>query len=422
MPRRERALARRTSRDIRSESRLDVLHALLAAGEASRSDLARVTGLSTATVATVMGDLLSGGIVSEVRTESGGIGRPATTLRLNGDRGRVVGVDVAETYVRATVFDAALAELGAAEVATDEHRGGTDYIIDAVVRALETALERVGAAREDVLGVGVSLPGGMQRSASVSVVVPNEIWHHLDRLRERIGLPVVVDNPLKAIATAELWFGEGRRHSSMITVNLGTGVGAGIVLEGKVLRGAQNTAGEWGHSLLALGGRRCRCGRQGCVEAYVGVAGIQRTLAEIDPGHPLAAEPMQREFIEALPAALEAPTPDRAVAETIERTARYLGASIADLVAIINPEMITLTGWTAWALGDHLVPAVRRWVREESPGDSAADLAIQVSSVRKGSVTAGADTMPVAVGIATIALERFLSDVGLLTTKVPTAL
>ncbi|GAB4006472.1 hypothetical protein GCM10029992_57230 [Glycomyces albus] len=203
-----------------------------------------MTGLSTATVATVMGDLLSGGIVTEVRTESGGIGRPATTLRLNGDRGRVVGVDVAETYVRATVFDVALAELGAAEVAADEHRGGTDYVIDAVVRAIESALERAGVAREDVLGVGVSLPGGMQRSSSVSVVVPNEIWHHLDRLRERVGLPVVVDNPLKAIATAELWFGEGRRHSSMITVNLGTGVGAGIVLEGKVLRGAQNTAGS----------------------------------------------------------------------------------------------------------------------------------------------------------------------------------
>lgn len=413
MPRRERALARRTSRDIRSESRLDVLHALLAAGEASRRDLARVTGLSTATVATVMGDLLTGGFVTEVRTETGGIGRPATTLRLNGDRGRVVGVDVAETYVRATVFDAALAELGAAEVAAVEHRAGTDYVIDAVVRALEAALERAGAAREDVLGVGVSLPGGMQRSASVSVVVPNEIWHHLDRLRERVGLPVVVDNPLKAIATAELWFGEGRRHSSMITVNLGTGVGAGIVLEGQVLRGAQNTAGEWGHSLLALGGRRCRCGRQGCVEAYVGVAGIQRTLAEIVPDHPLAAEPTQREFIEALPAALEAPSPDPAVTETIERTARYLGASIADLVAIVNPEMITLTGWTAWALGDHLVPAVRRWVREESPGDSAADLDIQVSSERKGSAE---------VGVATIALERFLSDVGLLTTKVPTAL
>jgi predicted NBD/HSP70 family sugar kinase len=407
------AVTRRTSRDIRSESRLDVLHALLAAGEASRGDLAGVTGLSPATVATVVSDLLEGGIVTEARRTGGRIGRPTTTLRLNGSRGRVVGVDVAETYVRATVFDAALDELASVEIATDEHHVEPDDVIDAIARALDQALEGAHATRADVLGVGISLPGGMRRWTEVSVHVPVAAWHHVPRLRERIDLPIVVDNPLKAIATAELWFGEGRRHASMITVNLGTGVGAGIVLEGTILRGARNFAGEWGHSLLALDGRRCRCGRRGCVEAYVGAAGIQETLAGIAPDHPLASEPMQREFIGALATALAPPSPDPAVTETLERTARYLGSAIADLVAVVDPEMITLTGWTAWALGDHLVPAVRRRVIEESPGAAAAGLAIEVSTVRGNSV---------ATGIATIALERFLVDAGLVTTRVPTAL
>ncbi|MDN3238388.1 ROK family transcriptional regulator [Glycomyces tritici] len=411
------AVTRRTSRDIRSESRLDVLHALLAAGEASRGDLAASTGLSNATVATVVSDLLEGGIATEARRTGGRIGRPTTRLRLNGSRGRIVGVDVAETYVRATVFDSALDELASAEVATDEHLDEHDYVADSIVQAIDRALEQSAAegapaTRDDVLGVGISLPGGMQRRAEVAVVVPNAPWLHVDLLRERIGLPMVVDNPLKAIATAELWFGEGRRHKSMITVNLGTGVGAGIVLEGTILRGAQNGAGEWGHSLLALDGRRCRCGRSGCVEAYVGAAGIQQTLAAIAPDHPLAAVPLQRDFIAAFAAALESPA-HPALTETLELTARYLGSAIADLCAIVNPEMITLTGWTAWALGDHLVPAVRRRVLEEAPGDSAADLAIEVSTVRGNSV---------ATGIATIALERFLGDVGLVTTRVPTAI
>jgi predicted NBD/HSP70 family sugar kinase len=407
------AVTRRTSRDIRSESRLDVLHALLAAGEASRGDLAGTTGLSPATVATVVSDLLEGGIVTEARRTGGRIGRPTTTLRLNGNRGRVVGVDVAETYVRATVFDGALDELASVEIATDEHHVAPDDVIDAIVRALDQALEGAHAARADVLGVGISLPGGMRHWTETSAAVPVAAWHHVPLLRERIGLPIVVDNPLKAIATAELWFGEGRRHASMITVNLGTGVGAGIVFDGTILRGARNFAGEWGHSLLALDGRRCRCGRRGCVEAYVGAAGIQETLAGIAPDHPLASVPMQREFIGALAAALAPPSPDPAVTETIERTARYLGSAIADLVAVVDPEMITLTGWTAWALGDHLVPAVRRRVGEESPGDAAAGLAIEVSTVRGNSV---------ATGIATIALERFLVDAGLVTTRVPTAL
>jgi predicted NBD/HSP70 family sugar kinase len=407
------AVTRRTSRDIRSESRLDVLHALLAAGEASRGDLAGATGLSPATVATVVSDLLEGGIVTEARRTGGRIGRPTTTLRLNGSRGRVVGVDVAETYVRATVFDAALDELASVEIATDERHVEPDDVIDAIVHALDQALAGAHATRADVLGVGISLPGGMRPRTEISAAVPVAAWHHVPRLRERIGLPIVVDNPLKAIATAELWFGEGRRHASMITVNLGTGVGAGIVFDGTILRGSRNFAGEWGHSLLALDGRRCRCGRRGCVEAYVGAAGIQETLAGIAPDHPLASEPMQREFIGALATALAPPSPDPAVTETIERTARYLGSAIADLVAIVDPEMITLTGWTAWALGDHLVPAVRRRVIEESPGDAAAGLAIEVSTVRGNSV---------ATGIATIALERFLVDAGLVTTRVPTAL
>jgi predicted NBD/HSP70 family sugar kinase len=406
------AVTRRTSRDIRSESRLDVLHALLLAGEASRNELVGVTGLSNATVATVVSDLLEGGLATEARLTSGRVGRPTTTLRLNGNRGRIVGVDVAETYVRATVFDAALDELASAEVAADERDDDADHVVDCIARALDDAIGRAGATRGDVLGVGVSLPGGMAGWGGVSAA-PEATWHHIDRLRERIDLPIVVDNPLKAIATAELWFGEGRRHASMITVNLGTGVGAGIVLEGTILRGATNFAGEWGHSLLAFEGRQCRCGRRGCVEAYVGAEGIQQTLAEIAPTHPLAAETTQREFIGALAAALEPAVPDPAVTETIDRTARYLGSAIADLVAIVNPEMITLTGWTAWALGGHLVPAVRRRVMEESPGNAAAGLAIEVSTVRGNSV---------ATGIATIALERFLSDVGLVTTRLPTAL
>ncbi|GAA1687960.1 ROK family transcriptional regulator [Glycomyces endophyticus] len=407
------APTRRTSRDIRSESRLDVLHALLAAGETTRNELARTTGLSTATVATVVSDLLTGGIVTEARVASGRVGRPTTLLRLNQDRGRIVGVDVAETYIRAVVFDAALDEVAAAEVAADERHDETEEVVDGVARAVDAALARAGTPRHEVLGVGVSLPGSMQRWGGNAPAMPNATRHHVDRLRERLDLPIVIDNPLKAIATAELWFGQGRRHASTITVNLGTGVGAGIILNGAILRGATNFAGEWGHSLLALDGRACRCGRRGCVEAYVGALGVQQTLGAIDPAHPLASVPLQRDFIGALAAALEPPAPDPAVTETIQRTARYLGAALADLVAIVNPETITLTGWTVWALGDHLVPAVRRSVVEEAPGDSAADLEVEVSTVRGNSV---------ATGIATIALERFLSDVGLVTTRVPTAL
>ncbi|GIG30400.1 ROK family transcriptional regulator [Cellulomonas marina] len=399
--------SRRTARDIRSDSRLAVLHALLSAGEASRNDLARATGLSTATVATVVAELLAEGLVVGAGRNRSGVGRPSTSLRIDGSRGAILGVDVAETYVRTVVFDAALAPVGRFEVPLDEHENLPGYVVDGVGRSIDGALGEAGVERSRVLGVGVSLPGQVLPNAGVSVFAPNWDWRGvriLDLLRARVDLPLVLDNPLKAIATAELWFGAGRSVRSLVTINLGTGVGAGIVLDGRILRGVSNNAGEWGHSLLVLDGRECRCGRRGCVEAYVGARGIQQTLAEIDPDHPLLALGHQRDFISAVAGGLDEDA-SGPLAELLRRTGRYLGAGVADLVAILNPERVTLTGWTAWTLGEHLMAPTNAELAVQAPLGSASDVTLDVSTVRGGSV---------ARGMATFAFERFLGDLGLL--------
>lgn len=398
------AVNRRTSRDIRSESRLTVMRALLVAGESTRNKLAEDTGLSVGTVSTVVSDLLKHGIITETGQVGGFIGRPTTGLRPNADRGRVVGVyvDVEEAYLAAKVYDAELGELALAEATIDEGLDDADTVIDVIERMLGAALERARASRDDVLGVGILLPGGTRRPVKVPVAAPNAIWLHLDRLRDRLGLPVVVENPLKAKATAELWLGAGRRRANVVTVTLGIGVGAGIVQDGVLTRGSSDSAGEWGHTLLSFDGRLCRCGRRGCVEAYLGADGIRQTLADIAPEHPLTAEPARRRFLEAL-----AESSGREANDAVERTAHYLGAALTDLVALVNPEVITLSGWTARFLGERMLPIVRSRVAEESPGDAAADLAIEISSIRDPGMT----------GIAAVALERFMRDVGLVTTK-----
>src|SRR5690606_9401928 len=267
--------SRRTSRDIRSDSRLDVLHALLGVASTTRSEIARQTGLSTATVTTIVGELAEEGVIVETRGALGGIGRPTARLSMNRDRGRIIGVDVAETYMRTVVFDAALTELASSVVFYDEHALDPAVILDGAASEIRQVLERSGTSDNQVLGVGVSLPGIVQGDDGISVVVPHWRWRRLDldHLRERVSFPLVIDNPLRALTTAELWLGRGRENTSLATVNLGTGVGAGLVIDGRIFRGATNSAGEWGHSLLRLDGRECRCGRRGCVEAYVGAPG-----------------------------------------------------------------------------------------------------------------------------------------------------
>lgn len=296
-------MPRQTSRDLRNESRFEVLHALFELGPSTRQEIARHTGLSTATVATLVTQFLAEGVLRIATLERKTVGRPYERLAIDPDRGRIVGVDVAETYVAATVFDIALTPISHGEVMLDEHQNSQSYVVDGIVRAVEAAVTDSEGGLDRILGGGVSMPGQVSPDAGVSVFAPNWDWHDVRieaLLEQRLRIPVYVDNPLKAVTLSEMWFGVGRVSDSMAVVNLGTGVGAGIAIDGALIRGANNNAGEWGHTLLQLDGRQCRCGRRGCVEAYLGVHGLETSLAEIDPAHPALRQPLQRGFIEAV--------------------------------------------------------------------------------------------------------------------------
>jgi len=398
-------VARHTARDLRGENRFEVLHALFDLGPSSRQELARHTGLSQATVATLVGQFLAEGVLTITAKERPGVGRPYERLAIDPGRGRIVGVDVAETYVVATVYDLALGPLGQGEVALDEHENGQRYVVDGIVDAIGRAVASGGTDRERIVGVGVSMPGHVHPGAGVSVFAPGWDWHDVrieELLAARLELPVHIDNPLKAVALSEMWFGVGRGVDSVAVVNLGTGVGAGIALGGSLIRGSTNNAGEWGHTLLELDGRPCRCGRRGCVEAYVGAAGLEATLTAIDPGHPALRRRGQRDFVVAVAEGLAAGDP--AVRELLARTARYLGAALGDLVNLLNVPAVTLTGWMSRALADWLVPAVREELpRHVLPG-SLPGLTVQASPVPGNAV---------ALGMAAFTLEQFLARLGL---------
>ncbi|WP_409116316.1 ROK family protein [Streptomyces acidiscabies] len=398
-------MARHTARDLRGENRFAVLHALFDLGPSSRQELARHTGLSQATVTTLVGEFLAEGVLVIAARERGGVGRPYERLAIDPDRGRIVGVDVAETYVVATVYDLTLGVLGQGEVALDEHENGQGYVVDGIVSAIGTAVDAGGVGRERIVGVGVSMPGHVHPGAGVSVFAPNWDWHDVrieELLAARLELPVHVDNPLKAVALSEMWFGVGRSVDSMAVVNLGTGVGVGIALDGSLIRGTTNNAGEWGHTLLELDGRPCRCGRRGCVEAYVGAAGLEATLAAIAPDHPALRRRGQRDFVVAVADGLAAGDP--VVEELLARTAHYLAAALGDLVNLLNVPTVTLTGWMSRALADRLVPAVREELpRHVLPG-SLPGLTVQASPVPGNAV---------ALGMAAFTLERFLERLGL---------
>ncbi|AXK46326.1 ROK family protein [Brachybacterium saurashtrense] len=398
-------MAAKSSKDIRNESRFMVLRTVFAQHTVTRAQISAETALSPATVTTLVGELVEEGVLREAGQVSSQGGRPTTLFQANPGRGALLAVDVAETYVRVDLFDVSLARLDQERMELAPGAQTIETVAEHIRGCVETLLHRHPELEGDVLGAGISLPGQVDPVRGVDVFAPNWDWHEVPlcaALEEAVPVPVRVDNPLMALATGELWFGAGRRFRQFVSVNLGTGVGAGIIVDGQLLRGRGNSAGEWGHTTLIWNGRTCSCGRSGCVEAYVGVEGIRATLAEIAPEHELLEVPHHRDFIERLMRAEVAG--DAAAQRALLRTGDYLAAGIGNLVNLLNPEHVSVLGWITRYAGAELHDRVRERIAQECLPGPSSTLSIEFTE---------ADGEGVSLGMAVLALEAFLERVGL---------
>lgn len=271
---------------LRSSNLRAVTALLASAGPQSRADLARGSGLSRTTVSSLVTELLASGLVVETDERGtpykGGSGRPPLLVALALRPGGVAGVDIGHRHVRVAVSDRSAQILAEVETQTDADPHGSatlDIAADLVRRAADQADIPVA----ELLLVGLCVPGPIdRRSARVDhAVLPG--WNALapaDELSRRLGLPVVVDNDANLGAIAEHQHGAGRGAADVLYVKLASGVGAGLVLGGRLHRGSTGLAGEIGHVLARDGGEVCRCGSRGCLETEVST---RRLLALLRP-------------------------------------------------------------------------------------------------------------------------------------------
>lgn len=396
-------MVKRTSRDIRTANRYEVLRQIIAHSPTSRQELTAASGLSLATVATLVGELIELRMITEVGFEDSAGGRPRGLVAVNESGGALIGVDIAETYVHVELFDLSLNVLARADEDMRPGESLPGQVVSHVAAAVGSVVAQAGIEGARVLGVGVSVPGQVDRDTGVSEYAPNWDWHDvplLDLLSEVIAYPLYLDNPLRAGAVAEMWFGAARGRGDAVVVNLGTGVGAGLALQGGLYRGVSNSAGEWGHTTLVLDGRLCRCGNHGCVEAYAGAPGIMLNLAELSPQSPLLHPEDQTATIDALARGVDGDDP--VAIEVVRETARYIGAGIANLVNVLNPEVVVLSSWVARRLGEPLLRDVREAVGRHALRRPFAATEIVLSPI---------PTDPACLGAATFALEGALSSV-----------
>ena len=380
---------RGTVRDLRRENRAAVLWSLYLSQLRSRQELGAATGLSAASVTNVIRELIDEGVVIETGLAESDGGRPRAMLGMNPRYGYVIGVDIGETRTRVELFDLTMTERAKAEYPLDraaEH--DVAVVVGQIASGLDTVLATSGIDREHILGVGVGVPGIIERGPEVLVHGQTYGWDAVPLgklLRARTDLPLRFDNGAKTMGRAELWFGAGRGARNAVMVLIGSGVGASLISGGATYQGATSSAAEFGHVTVAVGGRKCRCGAAGCLEAYAGAAAILERY-----GRPMAADDQELALAELIGAADTSSRADGVLGETAE----YLGAGIGSLINLFNPEQVILGGWAGLLLGARLLPEIRESARRHSLRHLFAATSIDLGQLGPGAVARGAATLP----------------------------
>lgn len=290
--------------------------------------------------------------------------------------GWVVGVDIGGTNVVVGLVNTDTGEVSGLRSRATEALQGADRAVTNVARMVESSLaetlEAHDASRDDVAGMGIGSPGPLDLDEGIVLDAFNLGWKDFPlraKLSEAVGLAASLDNDANCATYGEWWKGAGRGADSLVGVTLGTGIGGGIILDGRLVHGASGSAAELGHTTISLNGRRCKCGNYGCLEAYASGPNIAARAVE---GLEAGAESVLLDLVEGKLEVITAATVYEALTlgdtyahEVMAETARYLGTGIANIINILNPEVVVVVGGVTRA-GEHLFAPLRSEVRRRA--------------------------------------------------------
>lgn len=351
-----------------------------------RSELAQLFDVSAATISRSAGVLLSKRLITETSAGVSAHGRHPVLLQVNPALAYVSGIEIDRDRTTAAVTDMAGKLLGRGAVPCSARNPVARTMRDCR-RALRVALSDASLRLAQLYRIGVGHTGTLDVESGVCLEwegVPH--WRRVnlrDALHETFGTPVTLDDRARASALAQhvLW-PENCRHRSVIYVQIGTGIGAGIFLNGRMLRGATLSGGEIGHIVIDRNGPLCKCGRRGCVEAFASLgATVARVRQGIERGDATSlrtlVKPPSELTIEAVVAA--ARRGDRLAKAALTEACDALGIGIANAVQLLNPSLVLLAGRFAKAAGDFLLDAAITAIREQCFETVARGVEIRVA-------------------------------------------
>jgi len=390
-----------------ANSRSAVLDVIRAAGTISRVGLVHATGLTGATISTVVRSMIDDGLVVETGRAVSTGGKPRVLLQLNQSSRFAVGVSLDHSGILYV-----LTNLGGTVVARMSRPGAgvkdPPVVVARMAREVRALIDGVGVDRARVLGLGLVSPGPLTPTSGMRLTSPSmRHWEDfpLDRaLEEAVGLPVVLDNDATASAIGEYWSGGVGGAATFATVFMSTGIGAGLLVDGSAHRGASGNAGEIGHICLDIDGPECWCGARGCTEAIAGPAAVvaaARADAAIAraTGLDTADRPRSSIASEFRAVVRAARRGDPGARDLLETSARYLAIATRTLANIMDLERVVLTGASMAVAGSVYLPVVQAELDRSFFARATHTVTVQLSR---------SAAMAPAIGAAAIVLQSEL--------------
>jgi N-acetylglucosamine repressor len=379
---------------MKRKNQLTILRAIRSLGPVSRVKLQQETTLSWGTITASVKDLITRGIVREIGSLNTGVGRRPVQLDMDTRDNYVVGLRLGGSYIRAIALDVKGSTVAEYQQFVDA-QGTRRAILTQLLGCVSAVLDRGQIDLGRVAGIGIAAPGAIDPRAGVCLYAPHHPnWKNV-KLKElcesKFGKPCFVDHVNNCSALGQMWFGPGKGIKNFLCVLLGTGISAGIMIDGAVYRGVNCAAGEFGHTCIDPAGPECACGSRGCLEVYATGPAIARMGREAVAANPRSriltlargrAEDITAESV--FQAAMEG---DGDAMRVFQDMGSYLGIGISNLINLFNPERIVLSGRVSRA-ARFFLPSLEKTMAQRAWPISSKE--IKVSTVENAAVLGAA--------------------------------
>ena len=391
---------------MKSINRSLILNIIREKGPISRADIAKLTKLTPPTVSSFVKELLEAEIVIERNLGESSGGRKPTLLTLSEDMFHVIGMDVGSQNIK-TILTSITGKVIKKSIVPLPAQTTNETLLSLMIDSVSSILDHTKIDEEKIVGIGVGMHGIVDVEEGSSVFAPNLNLQDIPIkkvLEERFNMMVKVENDGRAMSLGELWFGNGAGIDSFVCINVGRGIGAGIIINGKLYHGSHFISGEIGHMIIDIDGPQCTCGNYGCLQTFAsGPSIVEWVKKEMRLGHSSLLTTMTKGDLEKVTGELiylSALEGDTLCKTALQQAGRYLGVGITNLIHTVNPRRIIIGGGVSNA-GDLIMDNIIQTVNQRALTNPAKQTEIILSKFGDDATAMGA--------VALILAELFTS-------------